>query len=83
MSTPAYSGSSLAKYNTLSIVAIIGAFIVPLIGAVIGFIALGQIKKSNERGRNLALASIVLGLAFSVIYIIVVVATTAMSLSGY
>ncbi|WP_440708881.1 DUF4190 domain-containing protein [Herbiconiux sp. YIM B11900] len=85
MSTPAYPGSSLAKYNTLSIVAIVGAFVVPLIGAVLGFIALRQIKVSNERGRNLAIAAIAVGIVITVVYVIVAISSAllAASMSGY
>lgn len=85
MSTPAYSGSSLAKYNTLSIVAIIGAFVIPLVGIVLGVIALRQIKLSNERGRGLALGAIAIGIAIAVIYTIVAISSALLSasMSGY
>ena len=79
MTSSNYPTTAPAKYNVLSIVALIGAFVVPLIGAVIGFVALGQIKKSNERGRNLALAGIVLGFAFTVIYLFTVIVSAAIS----
>lgn len=72
MSTPDYPVQAQARYNVLSIVAIIGAFVVPLIGAIVGFIALRQIGSTGERGRGLALAAVVLGLAFTVVYILVV-----------
>lgn len=76
-----------ARFNTLSIVAIIGAFVVPLIGSIIGFVALGQIKRTGERGHGLALAAVVLGIVFTVLYIAIAVLTAvvsaSVSVSGY
>ena len=49
------------KYNTLSILSIIFAFIFSPVGLVLGIIALSQIKKSGERGKGLAIFSIIWG----------------------
>ncbi|MEF2976269.1 DUF4190 domain-containing protein [Subtercola sp. YIM 133946] len=73
MTTPAYTPATTAKFNVLSIVSIIGAFLIPLVGIVTGVIALRQIKTTGERGRGLALAGTILGIAFLAIYLIVVV----------
>lgn len=53
--------NSTTKTNTLAIVSLILAFFLPLIGAILGHVALGQIKKSGEEGRNLALAGVIIG----------------------
>ncbi|RFA16313.1 hypothetical protein B7R21_02750 [Subtercola boreus] len=86
MTDTSYTGSAPAKLNTLSIVAIIGGFLVPLVGIVLGFFALRQIKETGERGHGLAMAGIIVGIALTVIYaligIIGAVAGAAIS-SGY
>ncbi|MBX3099215.1 MAG: DUF4190 domain-containing protein [Salinibacterium sp.] len=56
--------------NTLSIIALVGAFVIPLAGIIVGFIALGQIKKTGEGGHGLALAGVVLGIVFSVLWLL-------------
>ena len=53
--------NSTSKTNTLAIVSLILAFFLPLIGAILGHVALGQIKKSGEEGRGLALAGVIIG----------------------
>lgn len=49
------------KTNTLAIVALILAIFFPLVGAILGHVSMGQIKKSGEDGRGLALAAIIVG----------------------
>ncbi len=49
------------KTNTLAIVSLVLAFFVSLGAVICGHIALGQIKKSGENGRGLAIAGLVLG----------------------
>ena len=56
--------------NVLSIVALIAAFVIPLAGIIVGFISLGQIKKTGESGHGLALAGVVLGFVFTAFYLI-------------
>ena len=55
-----------------------------LVGAVLGHIAMGQIKKSGEQGQGMALAAVIigwiiggLGLLFWIFYVIVIVATAS------
>lgn len=67
--TPATPG-----FNVLSIVALIGAFVVPLVGIICGHIALSQIKKTGEQGRGLALWGTILGYVFTIGYILLLVA---------
>jgi uncharacterized protein YacL len=59
------------KTNVLAIVGIILAFFVPLVGVILGFVARSQIKRTGEKGSGLALAAIIIGLAFIVIGIII------------
>lgn len=56
--TPAATGP---KTNTLAIVSLVLAFFVSLGAVICGHIALGQIKKTGENGRGLAIAGLVLG----------------------
>lgn len=58
------------KYNVLAIVGFVAAFFVNIVGIVLGFIALSQIKRTGEKGRGLALAAIIIGFASIVISII-------------
>ncbi len=73
------------KTNTLSIVALILGFLVPIGGIITGHIALGQIKKTGEAGHGMALAGTILGYVFSVgwivfwiIYIIIIASLASM-----
>jgi len=78
---------TMQKTNTLAIVALISAFIVPLAGIITGHIALSQIKKTGQAGHGLALAGTVLGYVFTVISIIMIIVTiiiaAAASNAGY
>jgi hypothetical protein len=79
---PAYSGYATGgKTNSLAIVSLVsslvGIFIIPLIGSIVGIItghmALGQIKRTGENGRGLALAGTIVGyvgVAFAILGII-------------
>ncbi|NII49843.1 DUF4190 domain-containing protein [Frigoribacterium endophyticum] len=73
MTTPQPYGAAGApvKTNVLAIVGIILAFFVPLVGVILGFVARSQIKRTGEKGSGLALAAIIIGLAFIVIGIII------------
>lgn len=53
---------SAAKTNTMAIIAIICAIIVAPLGLILGIVALSQIKKTNEGGKGLAIASIVISI---------------------
>jgi hypothetical protein len=80
-----YGAGGPAKTNTLAIVSLvsslIGIFIIPLLGSlagiITGHISLGQVKKTGEQGRGLALAGTIIGyvgLGFIVIGLIVFLA---------
>ncbi|WP_123519553.1 DUF4190 domain-containing protein [Frigoribacterium sp. PhB24] len=69
------SAGTAAGYNVLAIVGFILAFVFPLAGLIVSIIALSQIKKTGERGHGLALAGVILSIAFMVIYIILAIVT--------
>ena len=55
--------------NTMAILALVFAFVFPILGLVFGIIARGQIKTSGEQGDGLALAGIII----SVIWLVLIV----------
>ena len=61
--------------NTLAIVGFILTFVVcPPVGAVLCYIALGQIKRTGEGGRGLALAGVWIGIIAVVLAVLIVLA---------
>ncbi|TFC78309.1 DUF4190 domain-containing protein [Cryobacterium cheniae] len=61
---PAYARQPVPaapKTNTLAIVSLVSAFFVSLAAVITGHLALGQIRRTNEAGRGLAVAGLVLG----------------------
>ena len=76
------------KTNVLSIIGLVSAFFIPLVGLVLSSIGLAQINKRGEKGKGLAIsgivASVVIGLAQLVIFIAIVAAITAsITLTSY
>ena len=57
-------------YNVLSIVALVLAFFFSIVGVILGFVSLSQIKRTGEQGRGLAIAAIIVGFAEIVLGII-------------
>ncbi len=53
--------------NTLAIIALIAAFVVPPAGIICGIIARRQIRQTGEAGDGLALAAIIVGSAYVVL----------------
>ena len=78
---PAYNAApAQAPMNVLSLVSFIGSFFISLVGIICGHIALGQIKKTGERGRGFALAGLIIGyvsIALTIIFIIIGIMTAA------
>ncbi len=74
-----YGGSTagVQKTNVLAIIALILGIVVPIGGVICGPIALGQIKRTGENGRGLALAGLIIGIAFTLIGIIAIIAYVA------
>jgi hypothetical protein len=61
-----------SKYNVLSILGFIFAFIIPPVGFILGIVALVHINKTGEKGKGLAIAAVVLGAIFFFILIFIV-----------
>lgn len=83
---PAYGQPAGTKTNTLAIVALVASLIGLvsgigfLAGIICGHISLGQIKKTGEQGRGLAIAGLIIGyvgIVLSIIITIVVFASLA------
>ncbi|MCU1569638.1 MAG: hypothetical protein JWR33_379 [Naasia sp.] len=74
-SAPQYAatGSVEPGYNVLAIISLVTAFFVSLAAIITGHIALGQIKKTGEKGRGLAIAGLILGYAGIVAGIIAII----------
>ncbi|GIT81491.1 hypothetical protein LLS1_31600 [Leifsonia sp. LS1] len=58
------------RWNVLAIVGFVGSFFVSLLGIILGFIALSQIRRTGERGRGLAIAGIVIGFVAVVVTVL-------------
>lgn len=61
------------KTNTLSVVGLIFAFFVPLVGLICSIISLSQIKKRQEKGKGLAIAGIIISIIVGLLQIITLV----------
>ena len=85
---PAYApAASTASWNVLSIVSLVASLIgFGIVGIITGHISLGQIKRTGEQGRGLALAGTIIGyvaVAFGLIAIIIwIVVVAGIAASG-
>lgn len=61
--------SAPAKTNSLAIAALILSFFIPVVGIILGIVALNQIKETHEGGHGMAVAAIVISIAWVVIAI--------------
>lgn len=80
---PAYRQS--APTNSLAIAALVSSLVLAPLGIVFGHVALGQIKRTGEEGKGLAIAGLVIGYvgtAFLLLYVIFVVIVAASITSG-
>jgi len=87
VSTPQYQPFPTApaapqRTNTLAIVSLVLAFVAPLIGLVLGFVALSQVKRNGEGGRGLALAAVIIGGVITLFYVVLVIAMIAVAASA-
>ena len=64
--------------NTLSTVGFVLSLIVPIVGLVLSIVALFQIKKTNQKGRGLAIAGVVV----SIVMLILAFAALALALTN-
>jgi hypothetical protein len=84
---PAYQPAPAGqKTNVLAIIALILGIVIPIGGIICGPIALGQIKRTGEAGHGLAVAGLIIGIAFTVIgalfWIIYIVAFASLATVG-
>lgn len=49
------------RWNGMAIVAFVVVFFASVVGLVLGYVALSQVKRTDERGRGLAIAAVILG----------------------
>ncbi|CAO1650181.1 DUF4190 domain-containing protein [Salinibacterium sp. NG253] len=55
--------SPVPRTNTLALIGFIAAFMIPIVGVVLGAMGRKQITSSGESGRGLARAAIIIGIA--------------------
>lgn len=56
--------TTLGQTNAFALVAIIMAFIAPILGIIFGHLSLSQIKRTGDAGRGLALTGLIFGYAY-------------------
>lgn len=69
------------RTNTLSVVALIAGFMVPIAGIILGYVSLSQIKRTNEEGRGLALTGIIVGYVATALFLLFFVVWLTMFVS--
>lgn len=57
-------GTKLGETNTYALLAIVFAFVAPLAGIIFGHLALGQIKRTGDAGRGIALTGTIISYAY-------------------
>jgi hypothetical protein len=62
-----------APTNTLAIITIIAAFVMPIVGIVTGHIALSQLRTSGEQGAGLAKAGLIISYIYAGLVVVIVV----------
>jgi hypothetical protein len=70
---PAYPAPASQQTNTMAILSLIFAFVFAPLGIVFGFIARSQIKRTGEGGDGLALAGLILSIAFTLLSILALI----------
>lgn len=68
----AYATGYAPPTNTLAIIALIGSFLVPIVGIICGHMALAQIKRTGESGRALALAGTIIGYVYTALIVLII-----------
>ncbi len=68
-----YAAAAAPATNVLAIIALIGAFVFPLAGIICGHIAMNQIKRTGEGGKQLALWGTILGYVFTGIAVLFII----------
>ena len=62
--------------NTMAILSLVFAFVVPILGIVFGYIAKKQIRERGEGGSGLAKAGLILGYIFAALTLLYAIAGT-------
>jgi hypothetical protein len=70
---PGYAAPASQQTNTMAILSLIFAFVFAPLGIVFGFIARSQIKRTGEGGDGLALAGLILSIAFTLLSILALI----------
>lgn len=87
MYAPSGTGAGAGRTNTFAIVSLVASLVgAGIIAVIFGHLALGQIKRTGENGRGMALAGLIIGyvgLVLLVAWIVVVVVFLTMSGSSY
>lgn len=60
------TATTLGQTNTYALLAIVFAFLVPLAGIIFGHLGLGQIKRTGDAGRGIALTGLIISYAYFV-----------------
>lgn len=68
-----YGAPAQPGWNTMAIVAFVATFFISILGIILGFVALAQIKRTGEQGRGLALAAVIIGFVALAIGILVTI----------
>lgn len=71
---PATKGDVAAtpdRTNTMAIIAFVSVWFISVVGIVLGHMALGEIRRTGERGRGLAIAALVLGYASMALLVVI------------
>jgi hypothetical protein len=75
---PAQYPDLTQPYNVFAVLAFVFVWLTIILGLVFGYIALAQIKRTNQQGRGLARAAVILGwigLASTIVVLIIAFAT--------
>lgn len=68
-STASPNPSEQASLNELAVLAFVLAFVMGIVGVILGAVALRQIKQTGQRGRKLAVAAIVVGSILAIAFV--------------
>src|SRR5690349_20850607 len=81
--TPPAAPAAGPKTNTLAIVTLVlGILSFNIIAVILGHISLGQIKKTGESGKPLAIIGLVLGYIGIVVWVIIIIVSIIAAASG-
>jgi Domain of unknown function (DUF4190) len=64
--------------NTMAILSLVFAFVVPILGIVFGYMAKKQIRERGEGGAGLAKAGLILGYIFAALTLLYAIAVIAL-----